>query len=78
MSETIVIPAPGKLSETARALLDLASDPKDVRTDSNGTEFRVPSELADRYARATYATDEPAPLPKRRGRPPKNKDEVTD
>jgi len=76
MEYTIVIPEKGKLKETAKALLELADDPRDVMTDGNGTEFRVPSELADRYARVAYT---PEVAPKRRGRPPKvKKDEVTD
>lgn len=78
MNYTIVIPGKGKVKETAKALLKLADNPGDVKTDANGTEFRVPSDLADRYARMAYGTSEPAPLPKRRGRPPKIKDEVND
>lgn len=76
MDHTIVIPEKGKLKETAQALLSLADSPADVMTDGNGTEFRVPSELADKYARVAYA---PEVAPKRRGRPPKvKKEEVND
>jgi hypothetical protein len=70
---SIIVPQPGELKETAKLLLSLADASTDVMTDSNGTEFRVPSDLADRYARVAYA-----PAPKRRGRPPKNKEEVND
>lgn len=73
MSYSIVVPEPGKLKETARLLLSLADSPADVMTDANGTEFRVSEELAEKYAQVAYA-----PAPKRRGRPPKNKDEVND
>lgn len=64
----VVIPAPGDLSATARRLLELADSPRDVRTTGNGTEFLVPSALADAY-NGKSAT--PPPQPKRRGRPPK-------
>ena len=78
----IVVPAPGQLKGTARALLDLAASPRDVRTTGNGLEFEVPDELADRYHGAAVqdpspsaATDEPAAAParpvKRRGRAPR-------
>lgn len=72
----IVVPAPGTLGETARALLDLAGHPRDVRTIGNGTEFEVPDELADRYHGAAPApADEPDEAParpvKRRGRAPR-------
>jgi hypothetical protein len=69
----IIIPEPGKLKETAKALLELAGQPSDVMTDSNGVEFRVPVALAEQYAAVAYA-----PTPKRRGRPPKIKSEVTE
>jgi hypothetical protein len=75
MDHAIVIPEKGKLKETARALLALADDPRHVMTEGNGTEFRVPQYLADKYAKTAY---EPAPTPKRRGRPPKIKNEVND
>lgn len=44
-----VIPAPEAIVETAQALLALARDPRDVRTDGNGSEFRIPPYLADLY-----------------------------
>lgn len=46
---TAVIPAPGQIMDVAKALLALADDPRDVRTDGNGSEFRIPPYLADRY-----------------------------
>lgn len=55
-----VIPAKGTAAAVARALLDLAPDPSDVRTDGNGYEFLVPPELAAAYE----ATTQPAPAPK--------------
>lgn len=76
----IVVPAPGELAVTARALLDLADDPRDVRTVGNGLEFEVPDELADRYhfrdpVHTPVPTDKPDPAParpvKRRGRAPR-------
>jgi hypothetical protein len=44
-----VIPGPGEIKETAKLLLSLADDPAHVRTAGNGSEFRVPEYLADRY-----------------------------
>ena len=71
-----MIPEKGKLEETARILLELADKPSDVMTDGNGTEFRVPNDLAERYANIAYT---PTATPKRRGRPPKvKKEEVND
>lgn len=78
----IVVPAEGQLAETARALLDLASDPREVRTVGNGLEFEVPDDLADRYhgvdktsGSNSSVTSEPDPAParpvKRRGRAPR-------
>lgn len=74
----IVVPARGKLKETARVLLDLADNPRDVRTAGNGTEFEVPDELADRYHGATQdsrfsdkSDAAPARPVKRRGRAPR-------
>jgi hypothetical protein len=55
---TTVIPGPGGVKETARALLSLARDPHDVRTSAGGTEFRIPPYLADLY--------NAPPLPRRR------------
>lgn len=56
---TTVVPAPDRIQETARALLALARSPQDVRTDGNGSEFRIPPYLADLYTR---------PVPKRRSK----------
>lgn len=74
----IVVPAPGQHKATARALLDLAGSPRDVRTIGNGLEFEVPDELADRYHSVDTGkviTDEPDAAParpvKRRGRAPR-------
>ena len=75
----IVVPARGEASATARALLKLADDPRDVRTTGNGLEFEVPDELADRYHGITFdARDKdnqpdeaPARPVKRRGRAPR-------
>ncbi|HEX5705613.1 MAG TPA: hypothetical protein VFX97_20595 [Pyrinomonadaceae bacterium] len=77
----IVVPAKGKLKETARVLLDLADNPRDVRTTGNGTEFEVPDELADRYhgrdpVHTPVSADKtpdaaPARPVKRRGRAPR-------
>lgn len=64
-----VIPEKGKLKETALVLLRLADDARHVMTDGNGTEFRVPAYLAERYAGEVYEKPKP-----RRGRPPKNRD----
>lgn len=44
-----VVPGPGEIKDVARALLALADDPADVRTQRNGSEFLVPADVADRY-----------------------------
>lgn len=79
----VVVPAPGALADTARALLALADNPRDVRTVGNGLEFEVPDELADRYHSVTQdsssnpsvTTETPDAAParpvKRRGRAPR-------
>jgi len=46
---TTVCPDPGQVKAVARELLALARDPRDVRTDSNGNEFRIPPYLAELY-----------------------------
>lgn len=56
-----VIPAPGQVAAVARALLDLAPDPADVRTQSNGNEFLIPQDLADAY----HALTKPKPTRRR-------------
>ena len=61
-----VIPGQGALRETAAALLRLAGDPRLVRTESNGTTFLVPPDVAEAFT----APAEPAPpeTPRRRPR----------
>jgi len=62
-----VVPPPGALAETARALLELAGDtPEIVRTTRGGTEFTVPAALAELYHQAVTGT--PGTAPKRRAR----------
>lgn len=58
---TDVVPGPGAVAETARALLALARDPSDVRTTAGGTQFRIPPYLADLY-------HAPAPVKRRRAK----------
>lgn len=73
----IVVPAENSLSDTAKLLLELADNPRDVRTAGNGLEFDVPDELADRYhallsgAPVPEQQDAPKTPAKRRGRPPR-------
>lgn len=45
----LIVPGKGKLKETAKELLTLAGDPALVRTTGNGTEFLVPSDVAQRF-----------------------------
>lgn len=54
-----IVPAPGETAGTARALLALAGDPRDVVSQRGGTEFLVPPEIADVYLK---------PAPPRRAR----------
>lgn len=61
-----VVPAPDQVKETARALLALAPDPRDVRTLGNGAEFLVPAALADAYE--AVSAPAPAVKPKSRAR----------
>jgi hypothetical protein len=56
-----VIPAKGEIKAVATALLSLARSPHDVRTDGNGSEFRVPPYLAE-----LYSAPEQTPAPRRR------------
>lgn len=58
-----VVPEPGAVQETARALLALARDPHDVRTANAGNEFRIPPYLFE-----LYSTPAEAPKPRRRTR----------
>lgn len=44
-----VVPAPGEESATARALLELADHPHDVRTVNGGAAFLVPTAVAEAY-----------------------------
>jgi len=62
---TTVVPAPGEIKAVARELLALAASPADVRTDGNGTEFRIPPYLADLYT---------APAAPKRRRAPKKEE----
>lgn len=72
-----VVPAKGRLKETARDLLDLAGDPFLVRTSGNGTTFDVPESIADAYHELKAQEETPPALPsrpktpQRRGRPPR-------
>lgn len=61
-----VIPGKGSVKETARVLLDLASDPREVRTLGNGDEFLVPADLAAAYDAVSAPV--PAAKPKPRAR----------
>lgn len=45
----LVVPAAGRLKETATELLRLAGDPSLVRTEGNGTEFLVPPAVAQAF-----------------------------
>jgi len=60
---TTVVPDPGHVKTVARELLALAEVPTDVRTDGNGTEFRIPPYLAELY---TAPAEPPAPKRARR------------
>lgn len=46
---TTIVPEPGRVRDVALELLALAKSPTDVRTDGNGSEFRIPPYLADLY-----------------------------
>lgn len=45
----VIIPAKGRIKETAVELLRLAGDPALVRTTGNGTEFLVPVTVAEQF-----------------------------
>lgn len=64
---TVVVPAEGQLSATARDLLTLAGDPMWVRTIGNGTEFLVHPDVAEAY-NSLRSESKPS---KRRGRAPR-------
>lgn len=78
-----IYPEEGEFPRIARALLAVASNPRDVVTVSNPRMgFRVPEELFDRFQAAQQETWEKAEQqetvgsqeeqPKKRGRPRKN------
>lgn len=67
-----VYPAKDSMKATARALLDLAPDPSDVRVQGNGDEFLVPPELAAAYDAASA----PAPVAKAPRKPRAKKEEA--
>lgn len=67
----VVIPPEGKLSETARRLLELADSVHDVRTIGNGTMFEVPDEVAEKLYGKQAQTPAPAAPVRRRGRAPR-------
>lgn len=82
----LVVPEKGKTREVARKLLDLATTPGEVQTTADGPDgvsFVVPDDLYDRYMddeekTPAATTDEGAPTPKRRGRPPGSKNRTKD
>lgn len=55
-----IVPGKEGPKVAASLLLELAVSPRDVRTESNGTEFLVPPYLAELY------NPTPVPAPKRR------------
>lgn len=59
-----IIPTPDKAQEVARALLEAADSPDDVRTDTSGPSlaFVVSDELATKAGFGEY-DDDPEPLP---------------
>jgi len=59
-----IIPTPDQVSEVARALLEAADSPDDVRTDTSGKglAFVVSDELATKAGFGEY-DDDPEPLP---------------
>ena len=66
-----VVPGKDNVKATARALLDLAGDPRDVRTLGNGDEFLVPPSLAAAFD----AVSAPAPAAKPPRKPRAKKEE---
>lgn len=75
----LIIPGKEGPKTAAALLLELAKSPQDVRTDSNGTEFRVPPYLAELYnptpVVVSVKTEAAAPAPARRRRTKKEGDE---
>lgn len=59
-----IIPTPDQVSDVARALLEAAESPDDVRTDTSGKglAFVVSDELATKAGFGEYE-DDPEPLP---------------
>lgn len=64
-----VVPGKEGIKITAALLLELADSPQHVRTDGNGTTFRVPQYLADKFN---------APAPVKRRRRTQKEEEVTE
>lgn len=56
------IPEPGAVADMARALLAVADNPAQVHTHRGGTEFSVPSQVAERYRESLR------PAPRRRSK----------
>lgn len=56
-----IVPGAGELKETAKVLLLIAGDPALVRTDGNGTEFRVPQWVADAFTAPAEPKKQRAP-----------------
>jgi hypothetical protein len=54
-----VLPGDSGIQKTAIALLAVADDPADVRTQRGGTEFLVAPYVADRYNSASAPTSRP-------------------
>jgi len=63
-----VLPGEAGVQKTAIALLAVADDPADVRTQRGGSEFLVAPYVADRYTNATA----PSPRPRRRAKKEEN------
>lgn len=51
-----IVPPRGEAAATARALLGLSGDPRDVVSQRGGTEFLVPPEIADVYLKPVRRT----------------------
>jgi hypothetical protein len=68
----LIIPDRAMVSHTAKALLAVAKDPRDVRTEGTGNEFFVAPYVATAFnGQDAY---EEKPKPKRRARAPKKKE----
>lgn len=64
MEWLLIVPGKGELKDTAKELLRLAGDPALVRTTGSGTEFLVPSDVAQEFT---------APVPPTPARKPKSR-----